>query len=164
MLISIGERMDTLMEALSKIPGVSAAGVTCEPTKENFEAARDIDLFLFCDRMPTELQRRKAYGPAAAPDGEIRLAVCDNEAWGVGDRLLASGVEIMPMYFGCRETETFIRTVLEGKRIRREGDFYPVGRLATLKSLHVFLDRGGWLSRVREGLSIYPDSLRDAVL
>lgn len=82
----------------------------------------------------------------------------------MGDILDADGVDVMPMYFEKGATDSFVSEVRAGRRAARENDFYPIGRLATLATMHVYFDKDGWLSDLRETLSAYPDSLRNAML
>ena len=158
------EKLDALVRALRDLPGVRAVGLSGDPSEAGLDGARDIDLFVYCDSVPGDEARAKAYRALSDLFDGIRMRVCDCEAWGIGDILDAGGVDVMPMYFQKGATEAFVAEVRAGKRATREGGFYPVGRLATIAGMHVYFDEDRWLNRMREMLSVYPDSLREETL
>ena len=93
------------------------------------------------------------------------MEVCKADIhWGTGDILLIDGVETMFMYFLAEEMRDYINSVVDGSRISPEGEFYPLGRLSTMRNINVLVDKTGVLEAMKEELTEYPERLRKAVL
>ena len=84
----------------------------------------------------------------------------------LGDRdiLLVDGVETMFMYFTVDSMKEYLETVASGQRLEPEGEFYPLGRLATMRSIHILYDRNGIMKEMQENLKEYPGQLRQKII
>lgn len=99
----------------------------------------DIDLFVLCTAIPTVEERQAFYRGLGAE--AIHMSVCNGGLWGYGDILLAGGIDVMPMYFTVQEMQAYCQQVLEGKHMEKDGRFYPVGRLASIATLHILYEK-----------------------
>jgi hypothetical protein len=64
------------------------------------------------------------------------------------------------MYFTTAEMDKEIESVLSGKRLDKEENyFYPTGRCATMLSMHELNDKSGYIAKMKERLSVYPQEL-----
>lgn len=87
------------------------------------------------------------------------MNTCEGGMWGTGDVLMVDGVETMFMYFTLEEMTAYLNKVLAGRHLDNENGFYPVGRLATIKDIHVLYDDSDiWLT-LKEMVSEYPREL-----
>jgi hypothetical protein len=85
--------------------------------------------------------------------------------WGVIDIVTSEGVEICLMYFTEREMTDEIGEALRGRHIDKEADgFYPVGRCATLLSMHAIYDANGYIAKMKDRLAVYPAELAEKML
>ncbi len=61
------------------------------------------------------------------------------------------------MYFTTSEVDNDIESVLNGSRLDKEdGYFYPTGRCATFLTIYILYDKNGYISTMKEKLSLYP--------
>jgi hypothetical protein len=125
---------------------------------------RDTDLFVLCAEVPGKKLRKKAYD--AHPD--LYMDYLQNELeggyWGIGDVFILDGVEVWLMYFSIEEMEKYVYEVLAGKHLDSDSGFYPTGRLATLKNIHVLEDKSEVFSFLKALLEVYPESLAHTMM
>jgi hypothetical protein len=119
----------------------------------------DIDLFIYCDDIPTIEKRRSALFSVENNLSGIDLNVFEGGNWGIGDRVFMNGIETWLMYFLENDTLAEIDSILHGERADREGSYYPIGRCAMFTGIHILYDKGGYLASMKKKLSIYPPPL-----
>ena len=163
-----------LLEAIQSIDSVLSIGKSGgAELPENNES--DIDLFVFCSRVP-DLETRRAsvekMGPAVT---KTTLSEASGRFWGVcdfvaigdiddiddiGDIDSFGGIVICLMYFTVSEMDDEIESVLNGSRLDRESEyFYPTGRCATFASMHILCDKTGYIANMKCKLTEYPPQL-----
>ena len=124
----------------------------------------DVDIFVFCSGIPDIQTRQAAIGKLGTVVSNMRLSESKGRFWGVCDFITLDGTEICLMYFTISDMNDEIDFVLNGTRLDREGEyFYPTGRCATLLSMHVVCDKNGYIFAMKEKLSVYPQSLAEAL-
>jgi hypothetical protein len=162
--MNINDKVARLLDEVSQLDDVIAIGRTgtIEPNPRPGES--DIDIFVFCERIPDEETRKAAYQRRAELFADRAMTVCAGGDWGTGDVLDVDGVETMLMYFRMDETVVYLDEVRAGKRTASVDGFYPIGRVATIRSINITHDRTGALTRLRESLAEYPDGLREAMI
>jgi hypothetical protein len=153
-----------LIEAVANLNHVAAIGQSGSGTLP-VAAECDVDVFVFCEQIPSEAQRKsmlRALGDVAC---DIAVGALHSAYWGEGDSLRLCGMEVWLLYFQRDAQETYMRQVLDGLHPQRvELYFYPTGRLATLLGMTALYDPRGVLAGYRALLATYPDTLRHALL
>ncbi len=125
----------------------------------------DIDLFVFCDCLPSKTERAALYASVSADLCVSEYGETEDPHWGLVDSLLIGRQEVYPMYFSQDAFLTSIDSILRGERTQRENNyFYPTGRCASILGMHVFFDPQGLISSLKKQCVSYPDALRSAVL
>ena len=46
-------------------------------------------------------------------------------------------IDVMPMYFTVKEMQDYLEEILDCRHLEKEGRFYPVGRAASISSIHI---------------------------
>lgn len=161
---TIAEQVRYLWDAIDRMDGVAAFGYTGDERLDLRENGSDIDAFVFARSIPPPAIRADRYRAALGNAIEI----LDSEAiaggpWGHADRLVVGGTELWLMYFRTDETLHDLEETLAGRRLDREGEFFPTGRLAALRNLNAVKD-DGFLKRIRERLGVYPGMLREKMV
>ncbi len=150
------ERLITALGDMEEITAIGKSGGPALPVAGD----SDIDVFLFCDEMPCLEKRRavlQAMGEEICVDS---LGIVEGKYWGLIDFVRLQGVEVCLMYFTVDKTMEDVRSIWEGERLERENNcFYPTGRCASILSMHVLLDRQGFLAGLKESLLVYPAGL-----
>jgi hypothetical protein len=124
----------------------------------------DVDVFVFCDRVPSEAQRAEALAPLGVEMERARIGAIHSAHWGEGDCLTLTGMEVWLMYFDAEAQREYALAVLEGAHLDKvDNYFYPTGRLATLAGMKPLLDRNGWLASTKAFVARYPESLAEAL-
>lgn len=152
------DKKSLLVNTVSKMAAVKAIGQTGDINEVPQPGKGDIDLFVFCGEIPTEAERLTAYEPCAL-FSECRMTTAEGGHWGTTDMLMVDGVEIYFMYFTVAEMGCYLGDVLAGEYPDRDGAFYPVGRLATMLTIHVLVDKEGILAALKEMVREYPEAL-----
>jgi hypothetical protein len=121
----------------------------------------DIDLFIYCDTIPTLAQRQAVLDALSKVIKECKTNVIQGGRWGFGDFALLNGVETWLMHFTAEETLADVESILKGEQPDKQDNYYyPVGRLAMLKNMTVLFDRNGFLLSLKNRLDTYPEKLR----
>lgn len=164
-MLGLLEKKNILVRETAGMEGVDAIGQTGEPDAVPVPGFGDFDLFVLCSRIPSREERISCYNRQSALFTKLDMEVCkDDIHWGTGDILLVDGVETMFMYFFTEDMKDYIDSVINGSRIAPEGEFYPLGRLATMSSINILVDKTGILEEIKTSLGEYPEPLREAVL
>lgn len=120
----------------------------------------DIDVFIYCDKIPSIEERKAVINNMGERIEEGRVNVFEGGYWGTGDFMLINGIETWLMYFTVSETLTDIDSILNGEYPDKlDNYYYPVGRCAMLKDINVFCDKSNFLGDLKKRLSEYPDKL-----
>jgi len=155
---------DSLLLALKQIESVRAIGKTggaALPT----DGYSDIDLFVFCERIPALEVRAVHYSLFPQVVKVAEFGASEHPHWGLVDSVLIGEQEVYLMFFTQNAFSASIDAILRGERTEREENyFYPTGRLASIQGMHAFHDPEGYLSDMKTRLSVYPDSLKNAIL
>ncbi len=154
------EILDSLLQQLSELEEVRAAGISGGLDVPN-AGEGDIDVFLYCDRIPEPKVREVILQHAGSGATEAKVSVFTGGNWGTGDFIRINGVETWLMYFTINETLTNVEEILAGKYPDREGYYYPVGRLAMLKKIHIIFDKIDFLNGIKRRLNEYPKELAE---
>lgn len=164
-MAGVAEKKDIFVEEVALMEGVEAIGQTGDPDEVPISGFGDYDLFVLCSKIPSVAERINCYNKQKDLFTELNMEVCkDDIHWGTGDILLVDGVETMFMYFHVKEMRDYINSVVDGSRISPEGEFYPLGRLSTMRNINILVDKTGVLQGMKEELMVYPEPLRKAVL
>ena len=118
---------DKLVTSLSACPAIQAIGQTGDLNAPLIPGKSDIDLFVLCEAVPGQAERRALYQALADETESLSMQVCDCRDWGIGDVLVCGGVEIMPMYFTAQHMQRDLDELLGGGRIAKEDGFSPIG-------------------------------------
>lgn len=132
---------EELIKVLSQSENVLAVGQTGELNPELIPGKSDIDLFVLCKNIPSLEERRNFYETLLSEEISLQMSVCNGGVWGYGDILVINQIDVMPMYFTVDEMKTYLLEVLSGKHLYKEGRFYPVGRLASVSTIHVLYEK-----------------------
>lgn len=150
---------DRLIAAITAMAEVQSAGKSGGATLPE-AGESDIDIFVFCDAMPSAEKRRAAVQSLGDCVTDLRISSSSGKHWGMCDFVFFGHTEICLMYFTVAGMDAEIEAVLSGARPDREDNyFYPTGRCASLLTMHVLCDKGGYLAATRERLRAYPDAL-----
>lgn len=154
----------SLIGALSRLESVRAIGKTGGAAL-SADGFSDIDLFIFCEQLPTREERAAVYASLASGCSVVKYGEAEHPHWGLVDSLLLGGQEVYPMFFTQNAFVDSIRSILDGERIEREANyFYPTGRCASILGMHPFYDPDGFLEKLKQVCEQYPDSLRNTML
>ncbi|NTU77304.1 MAG: DUF4037 domain-containing protein, partial [Alphaproteobacteria bacterium] len=155
---------DALVQALKRHPSLRAIGKTggeALPT----DGFSDIDLFLFCEQIPSLDERESCLRSVADRVMVTKFGETEHPHWGLVDSVLIGEQEVYLMYFTLGAFEASVETILRGERTEREENyFYPTGRLASIQGMHAFYNPDEFLARLQSRIAVYPDSLRNAIL
>ena len=156
--------IDALVQALKRQPSLRAIGKTGGEALPS-DGFSDIDLFLFCERIPSLAERESCLRSVADRVTVTKFGETEHPHWGLVDSVLIGKQEAYLMYFTQGAFESSVEAILRGERTEREENyFYPTGRLASIQCMHTFYDSDGFLARLQSRISVYPDALRNAVL
>ena len=152
------EQYTRLVESVSALPEVLSIGKSGGAALPQ-PGEGDIDLFIFCEAVPDETDRRQAEAFCDGVTG-CRVAAGRSRHWGTCDFVYFDGAEVCLMYFPIEEMDAEIDAVLSGERPDKEdNEFYPTGRCASFLSMHILLDRKGYIASMQERLRAYPAEL-----
>lgn len=155
------DMMKSIAAALEKHPLITAAGLCGTPQDIAGGEGGDIDIFVYCTEIPSAEERRRLlpeYNDAYTPgEGSGR--------WGICDLVYIGGAEVWLMFVSERETVSEIKAILSGSMPGKvDNYYYPAGRLATIKNMQTLYDRSGFISSLKDMVSVYPDVLAETLL
>ena len=154
----------SLVGVLSRLDCICSIGKTggAALPKDGFS---DIDLFIFCERLPTREERTAVYIALSGTCSVVEFGETEHPHWGLVDSLLLGEREVYPMFFTKDAFVDSIRSILRGERLQREANyFYPTGRCASILGMHPLYDPEGLFTMLKQACGQYPDSLRNAIL
>lgn len=163
-MITLESSFQALVGALSRLKCIRAIGKTggAALPKNGFS---DIDLFVFCERLPTRAERAAAYKSLSSSCSVVEFGETEHPHWGLVDSLLLGEQEVYPMFFTNDTFVDSIRSILRGERLEKEANyFYPTGRCASILGMHPFYDPDALLATLKQVCERYPNSLRNAIL
>ena len=155
----LNEILQKLLQDAACMDKVLAVGQTGDIKEIPRPGESDIDIFVYVETMPAPEERMAAYQKSGADLENLQLNACEGGNWGTGDAMLVSGVETFLMYFTTEETVQNLNDILAGRLPDRIGDYYPIGRCAAIKTMHVHADKKGFLHALKERLKEYPEQL-----
>lgn len=154
--------IDQIVCSMMSMEEITAAGLTGKLEANLKPGESDIDIFVFCAKIPDRYQRGRIYAKFL---NEASIQNCDTNvyeggAWGIGDRFYINGVETWLMFFTIKETSDTLDAVLAGQLLDAENGFYPTGRCSTIHNMEVLKDKTGFINTLKQKIRIYPESLR----
>lgn len=153
-----------MLTAVSALPGIEAIGQSGSG-KLPAASESDVDLFLFCSRIPGPQQRAQALSSLGSELENMEIGAIHSRHWGEGDCVHLSGMEIWLMIFDARDQRDYLEAVLGGEHPDRvDNYFYPTGRLSTVQNMTVLFDPNGWLRSAKELLKEYPGALAEMLV
>ncbi|MFA6847892.1 MAG: hypothetical protein WCQ94_06155 [Lachnospiraceae bacterium] len=150
------ELKQNLVEIISTCSKIKAIGQTGSLDEKLIPGKSDIDLFVLCSEIPTMEDRNKMYNSIQNETFELQMEVCDGGQWGYGDILVSDGIDVMPMYFTVREMCDYLEEVLNCKHLEKEGRFYPVGRVASIATIHVLYEKDNTWTDIKDMVNQKP--------
>jgi hypothetical protein len=151
-------KLKKLIDSVAYIENVTAIGKSGELDLPADRDA-DIDLYIFCRHIPSFMKRKLAVEVSGVAD-KTEYGKFGGVFWGTVDFAECDGVEIYLMYFTEKQINDEINSVLRGERREKEdGYFYPTGRCAAMLSMHPFYEKNGYITGMKELLSVYPEEL-----
>jgi len=158
--MSLLDNFNLLINAVSKIDGVLSIGKSGGESMP-LQNESDIDIFIFCDKMPDAKTRNAALKNIEFISW-MKISETGGRFWGVCDFATLNNTDICLMYFTISDMNDEIDSVLDGSRLDRENEyFYPSGRCSTFLSMHIIHDKNGYISVMKEKLSVYPQVLSE---
>lgn len=157
------EKKSLLAAAVSNMAAVRAIGQTGDIAEIPQPGQGDIDLFVLCDELPPGAARRAVYDTCRCVFSECRMTVCEGGHWGTEDALVVDGVDMFLMYFTVSEMSRYIGDTLAGRHLEKEEGFYPTGRLAAIRTIHVLYDEEETLAALKSRVREYPEALSKAL-
>ncbi len=160
MFKSMEKILDILINNVSEMSEVQAIGISGSKTPLPKAGEGDIDIFIYCDKIPGLMERQAVINQLGNHIQEGRVNIFEGGHFGVGDFMLIEGVETWLMYFTVSETLTDVEAILKGEYPDKlDNYYYPVGRCAMLRNINILYDKSGFLHDLKEKLSEYPDIL-----
>ncbi|MFL0248688.1 DUF4037 domain-containing protein [Candidatus Clostridium stratigraminis] len=154
------EIIDILINNISEIVVVQSIGISGGKTSLPRAGEGDIDIFIYCDEIPSFEKRQAIISQLDEQIQEAKVNIFEGGHWGIGDFMLINGIETWLMYFTVSETLTDIESILNGKYPDKlDNYYYPIGRCAMLKDINVLCDKSNFLDNLKKRLSEYPDIL-----
>lgn len=150
---------DKLINEVSKIQTVIGIGQTGEKNPVLIPGQSDLDLFVLCNSIPNESERKDTYNKLSEDFSDCYMSVCNGGYWGHGDILVVNTVNVMFMYFTLDEMTTYLTDVLKGRYIEKDSGFYPTGRLASIESINIFYEEDDAWTNLKNLTSSHPSSL-----
>ena len=152
--------VDTFISNISEMSEVQSIGISGSKTSFPIAGEGDIDVFIYCDRIPDVEKRQAIINKLGRQIQEGKVNIFEGGHWGVGDFVLINGVETWLMYFTVNETLTDVEAILSGKYpYKLDNYYYPIGRCAMMKNINVLYDKNYFLDNLKKRLYEYPDKL-----
>lgn len=160
MIYSTEENINILFDQISALTEIQSIGISGGQAPLPQVGEGDIDVFIYCDTIPTIERRQAILGQMEERIQESKVNVFEGGHWGTGDFLLVNGIETWLMYFTVDETVTDLEAILKGEfPDKLENYYYPIGRCGMLRNIRVMYDRDSFLQDLKSRLAEYPDSL-----
>jgi hypothetical protein len=157
--------LDRLVNVLRQHDSIRALGSSGGDRPFPETGAGDIDLFVYCSKVPSKAQRKEMLMSLAEEIEQIEIGKLERGYWGEGDCFLLAGVETWLLYFTVAEAHVELEAILHGQYLGRLATYYyPIGRCAMWKAMGVFYDPDGFLQSLKRRLEKYPHELAAAVL
>ena len=159
--MSLLENYNLLVKTVSEIDGVLSIG---KSGGENIPAQNesDIDIFILCSHVPDYKTRCAVVEKLKPAVSYMKISETSGRFWGFCDFATVDNTDICLMYFNTSDMDNEIESVLNGSRPDRENEyFYPTGRCASFLSMHILYDKTGYISNMKEKLSVYPVTLSE---
>lgn len=150
-----------LVEEISKCDEILGIGQTGDMNAPLIAGKSDIDLFILCRNVPDFETRLSVYKLLDGLYDQLEMEVCSGGIWGYGDMFYINGIDVMPMYFPVTDMQEYIDEILAGKRLAKEGSFYPIGRLASIETIHVLWEKNHAWTDIVNKVRTYPQELFD---
>lgn len=165
MILDTNEILNNLISGISGMKEVQAIGVSGSLKPLPKAGEHDIDVFIYCDRIPELKDREIVLNQLNAQLQEVKMNVFEGGHWGTGDFVLINGVETWFMYFTESETLKDVEAILNGDYPDKlDNYYYPVGRCAMLKNINVLWDKNGFLQTLKTRLNQYPEKLEKVLI
>lgn len=154
-----------LISEIAAAPSIRAVGRTGGHRPVPAPGEGDIDLFVYCTKIPEAHERRAWLATLRIDQDRVQIGALNGGNWGVGDSLFLRGVETWLMYFTIDQLWHEVRTALSGQSVERvDNYFYPIGRLAMLQTMEPLYDPDGLFQDVSTAIKEYPTELAAAQL
>ena len=150
-----------LVEEISNCDEILGIGQTGDINAPLIAGKSDIDLFIICKNVPNSDRRLSLYKSLDGLYDKLEMEVCSGGVWGYGDLFYINGIDIMPMYFPVTNMQEYIDEILAGKHLEKEGDFYPIGRLASIETINVLWEKNHAWTNIVNKVRTYPQELFD---
>lgn len=152
--------LQILTDRISLMSEVQAIGISGSKAPLPKAGEGDIDAFIYCDSIPQGEKRQDVLHQLGDLLKEGKINAIEGGHWGVGDFVRINGVETWLLYFTMEETLRDVKSILNGDDPDKlDNYYYPIGRCAMLKTINVLYDKNGFLSSLKNKLSVYPDTL-----
>jgi hypothetical protein len=152
--------LQVLIDKISTMEEVQSIGISGSKKPLPTEGIGDIDIFIYCDKMPLLEKRKSIINELSELLQNSKMNIFQGGHWGTGDFTLINGVETWLMYFTVDETLSDLEAILNGDYPDKlDNYYYPVGRCAMLKDINVLYDKNNFLNSLKIKLSQYPDKL-----
>lgn len=165
MIYDTKKSIDTLISNISEMSEVQSIGISGSKTPLPRAGEGDIDIFIYCDKIPNIEKRQGIINELGTQIQEGKVNIFEGGHWGIGDFVLINGIETWLMYFTVSETLTDVESILNGEYPDKlDNYYYPIGRCAMLKNINVLCDKGNFLVGLKKRLYEYPDKLRKILI
>ncbi len=151
--------LKSLISTISASDEVQSIGISGCITPLPNAGEGDIDIFIYCDKIPETATRLKLLEQMGSLLSDVKIRVFEGGNWGSGDFVRINGVETWLMYFTMDEVAANLDSILSGDFPDKVGGYYPIGRCAMLKTINIMYNGNGFLSSLKEKLSVYPEKL-----
>ena len=157
--MNVIEVRDMLIHELRLNDKIKGIGQTGDLNAELIPGNSDIDMFVLCTEIPTEVERLSVYTKYSSKYSECRMNVSNGGIWGYGDILIIDEIDVMFMYFTLDEMEQYLDDVLNGGHLDREGRFYPTGRLSSVENINILYESNDEWTLLIHKVKNYPADL-----
>jgi hypothetical protein len=158
--MTLDEKLNSLVQRLAKLDGVVAIGLSGGNRPLPSPGVGDIDLFLYCERVPDAGARKLLLSGLGDLIEHPKSEAGDSAHWGKMDYALLDGVETWMMYFTVDAALAEIDETISGKYLgRSDRYYYPIARCAMLLNMRSLHDPFGVLAGFRKKLEQYPEDL-----
>jgi hypothetical protein len=150
------ETFNMLINKISTLNEVESIG-KCGGKEFPASNESDIDIFVFCTAIPEVDKRESKIKEIEYGINNVNINAFEGELWGNGDFINVGDMEVCVMYFTIAKTKSYIESILNCEHLDRVHNyFYPTGRCATIKNMHILYEKNGFIVSMKERLSIYP--------
>lgn len=155
--MTVQQFKDKLVQVIARCHNVKGIGQTGDINAPLIPNQSDIDLFVICSAVPSKEERLQMYGELKGDYSDLNMEVSQGGLWGYGDIFISNKIDVMPMFFTIEEMERYLDDTLQGKHLEKDGRFYPVGRLASIESLHILYEQDKAWTRLQNKVKAYPE-------